>query len=198
MMTGPAYVAFAGDHRVGSGSLVDVAIAAKRAEADRSATVLVFDLVTGEVVDLDLRGSFAELTARYVAAPPTAPRRGRPKLGVTSREVTLLPRHWEWLARQPGGASAAIRRMIDAARKANEPADQMAHAREAAYRFMRAMAGDRPGFEEASRSLFRADHVTLNRQMSPWPPDIRAQVQEMLRPGGHQAEPQAPLTLTPE
>ena len=196
-MSGPAFVAFAGDHRVGAGALIEVAMAAKRAESDRSATVLVFNASTGEVVDLDLRGSFAELTARYAAGPPEAPKRGRPKLGVTSREVTLLPRHWEWLARQPGGASAAIRRMIDAARKQNEPADQLLHAREAASRFMRAMAGDRPGFEEASRSLFRGDHVTLSRQMSPWPPDIRAQVQEMLRPED-QAEPQAAPTLTPE
>ena len=182
-MAVPAYVAFAGPHQVGAGSLAQVAMAAKRAGADRSAAILVFDTGTGQVVDLDLRGTFAELTARYAAGPPQIIKRGRPKLGVTSREVTLLPRHWEWLARQPGGASAAIRRLIDAARKANEPADQMLHAREAAYRFMHAMAGDLPGFEEATRSLFRGDHVSLNRQMSPWPPDIRALVQDMLRPG---------------
>src|SRR4051812_35062558 len=134
-MTIPAYVAFAETHRVGAGSLAQVAMAAKRASTDRSANVLVFDTATGQVVDLDLRGSFAELTARYAAGPPQVSKRGRPKLGVTSREVTLLPRHWEWLARQPGGASAAIRRLIEAARKANEPADQMLQAREAAYRF---------------------------------------------------------------
>ena len=97
-------------------------MAAKRAGADRSATVLVFDTSTGQVVDLDLRGTFGELATRYAAGPAQVAKRGRPKLGVTSREVTLLPRHWEWLARQPGGASAAIRRMIDNARKANEPA----------------------------------------------------------------------------
>ena len=178
----PDYVAFAGSHRVGAGSLAQVAMAAKRAGADRANAVLVFDAATGQVVDLDLRGTFAEIATRHAAGPPQVARRGRPKLGVTSREVTLLPRHWEWLARQPGGASAAIRRLIEAARKANEPADRMLHAREAAYRFMHAMAGDLPGFEEASRSLFRGDHVTLNRQMSPWPPDVRALIQDMLRP----------------
>jgi uncharacterized protein len=180
-MSSADYVAFAGNHRVGAGTLVQAAMAAKRVESDRSVSLLVFNGRTGEVVDLDLRGSFAELSARYGAGLPAASKRGRPRLGVTSREVTLLPRHWEWLARQPGGASAAIRRLIDAARKANEPADRLLHAREAAYRFMSAMAGDLPGFEEAARSLFRGDHVTLNRQMSPWPPDIRAQVQDMLR-----------------
>ena len=196
-MTTASYVTFAGDHRVGRGTLVQAAVAAKRAESDLSSTVLVFSAATGHVVDLDLRGSFAQVSARYAEGLPVQARRGRPKLGVTAREVTLLPRHWEWLNRQPGGASAAIRRLIDMARKQNEPADQMLQAREGAYRFMSAMAGNRAGFEEAARSLFRGDHVTLNRQMSPWPPDIRAQVLEMLRPSAPM-EPEGAPTLTPE
>jgi hypothetical protein len=106
--------------------------------------------------------------------------------------VTLLPRHWEWLSRQPGGASAALRRMIDQARKDNEGADALMTAREAAYRFMTTLAGDRPGYEEATRSLFRGDHVTLGRQMANWPPDIRRNVLAILVEAHDRLEPETP------
>src|SRR5690349_14238391 len=106
------YVAFAGAVRIAAGGLAEAAVAARRAQAEDPGTaVLVFDGETAEVVDLDLRGTEPEVMTRY--APPQAPpaRRGRPKLGVVAREVTLLPRHWEWLARQPGGASVTLRRL---------------------------------------------------------------------------------------
>ncbi len=78
---------------------------------------------------------------------PAEPRgRGRPKLGVVAREVTLLPRHWDWLNAQPGGASVALRKLVEQARRANGDADRARAAREAAYHFMSAMAGDLPAF----------------------------------------------------
>src|SRR5436190_10669007 len=145
-MSQPPYVVFSGEHQVGAGTLVEAAVAAKRAHGVPLAThVLTFNTDSGQVVDLDLRGTFADITARYASPPEPKVARGRPKLGVVAREVTLLPRHWEWLARQPGGASAALRRMIDQARKDNEGADALLTAREAAYRFMTTLAGNRPG-----------------------------------------------------
>src|SRR5271168_510757 len=114
----PTYMAFAGERRIAWGDLAAVAVAVKRAaEQDPAARILVFAHATGRAVDLDLRGGEAEVGARYAPAPSAVGRRGRPKLGVVSREVTLLPRHWDWLARQPGGASAALRRLVDEARR---------------------------------------------------------------------------------
>ncbi|MFY0534142.1 DUF2239 family protein [Nannocystis pusilla] len=46
--------------------------------------------------------------------PPARTGPGRPKLGVVSREVSLLPRHWEWLERQPSGSR---RRCADSSRR---------------------------------------------------------------------------------
>ena len=94
--------------------------------------------------------------ARRTAPAPRGP--GRPKLGVVAREITLLPRHWEWLAQQTGGASVAIRKLVDEARRATATtAIASASAQEAAYRFMSAMAGNLPHFEEAIRALFADD-----------------------------------------
>lgn len=171
------YVAFQGDDRIAAGTLGEVAVAARRAEVESPrGAVLVFDASTGRIVDLDLRGEEADILARSAPQSPPAGARGRPKLGVTAREVTLLPRQWEWLASQPGGASAALRRLVDAARRVSEPADRRRQAREAAYRFMSAMAGDLPGFEEASRALFADDAAALRSHMAPWPDAIADQV----------------------
>jgi hypothetical protein len=108
------------------------------------------------------------------ALPPAgAARPGRPRLGVVGREVSLLPRHWEWLEQQPSGISAALRRLVDEARK-REPGKQKARAlREAASRFMTAMAGDLPGFEEASRALFAGEERRFERLVRGWPADVR-------------------------
>lgn len=182
--------AFAGARRIASGALVDVALAVKAALAeDPARPVLTFDDATGAVIDLDLRGSAAEVVARLLARaqaadPPlpdaegeTAPirGRGRPRLGVVAREVTLLPRHWEWLAAQRGGASHALRRLVEEARRADGGRSRARAAQEAAYRFMAAMAGDLPGFEEASRALFAGDRERFAEQSAAWPADIRAQ-----------------------
>lgn len=119
--------------------------------------LVVFDDATGAMTDLDLGESPAELEARLGLTPaPTEPPGGpgRPKLGVVSREVSLLPRHWEWLNGQSGGASAALRRLVEEARKQSQDADRQRVARDGLYRVMSRLAGDRPGFEEAARALY--------------------------------------------
>lgn len=135
---------------------------------------LVFDDATGRAIDLDLRGSGAEVAARHSPAPRG---RGRPKLGVAAREVTLLPAQWDWLAAQPGGASAVLRRLVQAAMRDGAAARRQ--SRDAAYRVMSALAGDLPGFEEAARALFADDPAALSRHAAPWPEDVRAHVLDL-------------------
>ena len=172
------FVAFAGSARLATGDLADVAAAAWRTQQQvTDGPVLVFNRASGEVVDLDLRGSEAEVLARY-SERPAAPRRGRPSLGVVAREVTLLPRHWDWLTRQPGGASTSLRRLVEAARKAD-----VAAARErtdVVYRFMAVVAGDLPGFEEAARALFAGNRNRLDHITESWPPDVRDELLQWL------------------
>jgi hypothetical protein len=175
----PTYTAFDGDRRITSGTLLHVALELKAMLGDDlGRPVQVFDDRNGRPLDLDLHGSGDDVRARYdAAALPSllAQRgRGRPKLGVVAREVTLLPRHWEWLGSQPGGASAALRRIVDDARKHAGPADRIRRAREAAYHFLLNVAGDRPGYEEATRALFAGDRVAFEGCMSVWPSDITA------------------------
>jgi hypothetical protein len=180
--------AFAGTRQLASGDVVDVALAAKAAvDAGERAPVLVFDDETSQPVELDLRGTADDVRERLLAlispaapeepAPPRGP--GRPKLGVVAREVTLLPRHWEWLATQPGGASVALRRLVDEARRGSVEADRVRRAREVAYRFMSAMAGDEPGFEEATRALFAGDAARFETDTDAWPADVRAHVRRL-------------------
>jgi len=176
------FTAFEGQRRLISGTLAEVALAVKRA-AQAAAPILVFSDATGRSLDLDLRGSDEDIVARLPKpAPETAepdttagePRgRGRPKLGVVAREVTLLPRHWEWLNAQPGGASVALRKLIDESRRASGDRDRLRAARDAAYHFMSAMAGDFAHFEEASRALFADDKRRFAELIAGWPADIR-------------------------
>lgn len=177
------FVVFEGDARIASGSLALAAEAAKAA-ADRDPTtaLLVFDAQTGRVVDLDLRGTPAEVKARYGEAAPRPAGRGRPRLGVVPREVTLLPRHWDWLARQPGGASVALRRLVEAARRREAQGDDARARAESAYRFMATMAGDRPGFEAAARALFAGDRAAFESRIAHWPTDIGDQILRILGP----------------
>jgi uncharacterized protein len=176
------FTAFAGPQRLASGALADVALAVKHA-GTTPASVTIFDDRTGRTIDLDLRGSDADILARLSRAtaddvrpePPTSePRgRGRPKLGVVAREVTLLPRHWEWLNAQPGGASVALRKLVDEARRASGDRDRAREARDAAYHFMSGIAGNRPNFEEAARALFADDRRRFAELIAEWPADIR-------------------------
>jgi len=184
------HTAFAGSRRIGSGSIADAAAAAKAAlDGGEQGSILVFD-DAGRVVDVDLRGSVADVVGRLQPDGVTGdvspyregltPRgRGRPKLGVVAREVTLLPRHWDWLATQPGGASAAVRRLVDAARQTSVDKDRVRIAREAVYRFMSAMAGDAPGFEEATRALFANDPARFAEMTDSWPPDVRDHARQL-------------------
>jgi len=173
----PTFTAFAGDRRIGQGDLAQVA---RAAHGYADASPLVFDDATGRVVDLDLRGSVEEVEARVsVAGDTPKPTRGRPKLGVTAREVTLLPRHWEWLAAQPGGASAALRRLVDQARRETVAAETARVAQEAAYRVMTTLAGNLAGYEEAVRALFANDRAHLTSLISDWPSDIADYVDEL-------------------
>jgi hypothetical protein len=194
--------AFEGTRLLLSGPLIEVALAVKTA-SDRgtSESILTFDDATGRVVDFDLRGSKADVVERLarsstepssltnprradvpprsrVAASSEEPKeirgRGRPRLGVIGREVTLLPRHWEWLAAQPGGASVALRRLVDEARRNGAPVQAMRAAQERAYHFMSAMAGDLPGFEEATRALFANNRARFEQQVASWPGDVSA------------------------
>lgn len=152
--------AFADGRKVAEGPLHSVATAIAEFR-----DVLVFNDATGRVMDIDPHG--------YAA--PVEPKRGpgRPKLGVVPREVTLLQRHWDWLAQQQGGASAALRRLVDYARRADNGATDARIAREAAYTFIHALAGDLPGYEDATRALFAGDIQGFSERMNDWPADLR-------------------------
>jgi hypothetical protein len=177
------YLAFVGDRCIASGDLHTVARTAREMlDQRKDATVLVFDSTSGPI-DIDFRGSVDDMLARLpapdaadapedaAAAAPRGP--GRPKLGVVAREVTLLPRHWEWLAQQSGGASVALRRLVDEARRANKDKDRIRQAREAAYRFIAAMGENKPHYEEVARALFAGDAERFQAWTAAWPADVR-------------------------
>lgn len=164
--------AFAGMRRIASGPLPDVVRAAKPIADRARKPILIFDDTTSQPVEVDFRGSLDEAVARVTPQESQAGP-GRPKLGVVGREVTLLPRHWEWLNIQPGGASVALRKLVEEARKTSEETDRARLSRDAAYRFLSAIAGNLPGFEEATRALFAANRAKFKREMAEWPEDIR-------------------------
>lgn len=165
-------IAFEGPRRIADGPLPDVAVAVKKilARGNRG-QILIFDRVTSAPIDLDLSGTDEEIIRR-LEPPKRSP--GRPKLGVVPREVTLLPRHWDWLHDQPGGASVTLRKLVDQARQSTVDTERIRKAKESAYRFMTDMAGDRPGFEEALRALFAGDRARFDRLVDRWPNDIKA------------------------
>jgi hypothetical protein len=178
-----SFTSFDGHRRIASGSLETNALIVKKAlESGAAGPVLIFEDSTGRSIDVDMRGSEDEMSARLRASAAadgsaevaSAPQgRGRPKLGVVGREVTLLPRHWEWLATQPGGASVALRKLVEEARRSSGNKDRSRKAQERAYHFMVAIAGDLPGFEEATRALFANDQQKFSEQIAGWPSDVR-------------------------
>jgi hypothetical protein len=187
--TRPKFTAFMGQRLLAAGPLAEVALAVMNASRRPTTTpIIIFDDASGRPIDLDLRGTERDVVARLPQPAPdpetatdgtaaTGPRgRGRPKLGVVAREVTLLPRHWEWLGAQPGGASVALRKLVDGARRANGDTDRARAARDAAYHFMSVMAGNLAGFEEASRALFADDRRRFVSLVAGWPDDIRDHV----------------------
>jgi hypothetical protein len=185
-------VAFSGNRLVAAGDIATVA-AKTKAFLDRhpGRSALLFDEETSDLVEVDFRGSQADVLRR-LAAKPQLPSQdgsegsepassiaarargpGRPKLGVVAREVTLLPRHWEWLNDQPGGASVALRKLVEEARRTHAERDRVRKAQEAAYRFLSALAGNLAGFEEATRALFAGDSRRFGRLVAPWPAAVR-------------------------
>ncbi len=182
--------AFAGTRCIASGQLEQVAAKAKEViDHGERAPILIFDDGTSQPIEVDFRGTAADVLSRLArmegAATGCAPEvegprgPGRPKLGVVAREVTLLPRHWDWLNAQPGGASVALRKLVETARRANEGKDRVRQAHEAAYRFMSAMAGNEPGFEEAARALFANDQRRFDQMTESWPIDVRSHARKL-------------------
>jgi hypothetical protein len=182
-------IAFEGARSIASGEILTVARQVKKAKnRDSESTILIFDSVTSEQIEIDFRGNVNDVvkrlanklekekppieTASQDSPEPRGP--GRPKLGVIAREVTLLPRHWEWLNTQPGGASVALRKLVEKARHDNAGQDRLREAQNAAYRFMSVMAGNEPGFEEAMRALFAADEERFHKWIRIWPDDIQS------------------------
>lgn len=185
-------IAFEGDHRLAAGSLADVAVAVKkRAGKGTHENILVFDQATGKALNLDLTGAERDVRARYAEAAATeiaapgdendaGPRgRGRPRLGVVAREVTLLPRHWDWLNAQPGGASVALRKLVEDARKTHGPSDALRARQEAAYRFLSAIAGDWRNYEESTRALYAGDAERFRDLTESWPADVRDHARQL-------------------
>lgn len=178
--------AFNGTKRIASGRVRNVALQAKDVlDSDKNAQVLIFDDLTSELIEVDFRGTPAQVAKRLekiagnpdatdLPAPDAETRRpGRPKLGVIAREITLLPRHWTWLASQPGGASVALRKLVEHEMKTNRSRDNLRRAQDAAYRFMSAMAGNEPLFEEAIRALFGGQQQRFYTMIEPWPVGVR-------------------------
>lgn len=206
MADSSTFTAFAGSRRLATGGLEGVLLAARSASLTPGAdppALLIFEDATGTQVDFDLEGTEAEVLEKLAQHPvaqrnaPEAVRRagpGRPRLGVVGREITLLPRHWEWLERQPGGPSVTLRKLVQEASKRGLGAATARLAWEAAGRFMWAIAGNLPGFEEASRALYAHDAVGLASHMATWPTDVREHVLSLVAAGARQPDdaPQAP------
>lgn len=165
------YTAFLAHERVASGTRDEVQRQILSHHSAHKEAILVFDDETGRITDLDYRETPA------TSAPQPV---GRPKLGVQAREVTLLPRHWDWLAQQSGGASAALRRLVDAARSQGRTVRER---QDAAYRFMQGLCGDMEGYEEALRALYRSDGTAFASTIAHWPEDVRLYINGLLNAG---------------
>jgi hypothetical protein len=188
------YIAFNGPRRIAAGELGPVVCAAKDVlDQTPHASILIFETDTSRQVEIDFRGTPEEVLARLPAPsepetePSAEPKAGRPKLGVVAKEVTLLPRHWDWLASQPGGASITLRKLVEEARRANAAKDAARVAQEAANRFMMILAGNFPGFEEASRALYRKDKARFEAATADWSPDVREHVRYLADAAGWEA-----------
>jgi hypothetical protein len=165
--------AFAGMELLAAGAPQQVANAVRAAlAASDTRTILVFDDETGQQIDLDLRPTGPAPGSESL--PDETRKAGRPRLGVVSREVTLLPRHWDWLAAQPGGASVTLRKLVEAARKSEAGAGAVRRAREATDRFMSAMLGNQTGYEDAARALYAGDRDRFLVLTENWPAAPRA------------------------
>ncbi len=182
MDAGTTYTAFVGVRRLAAGDLPEVSKAVRAALSAGAERMIVFSDVTGHAVDIDPRDAppTSDKSAEQEAPVTAKPARGRPRLGVTAREVTLLPRHWDWLATQPGGASAALRRLVDQARRDSVGEVRRREAREVTHRVMTALAGNLPNYEAALRALYSGDQSAFSRSLADWPQDVRLYVQGLM------------------
>ena len=181
------WIAFAQSECIASGTPQEVAAELKKfTDANPETAVSLFDANSSHPVEIDLRGDLPTIFARLPVMPasvtpsdiaqqtPSVRPPGRPRLGVTAREVTLLPRHWEWLGQQSGGASVALRKLVEQAIRTHHEAGRIRAMQESAYRFMMAVAGNESGYEEATRALFSGDVKRLAELVSDWPLDVQA------------------------
>lgn len=188
------YSAFA-DHskKIAVGDLASVAETAKSYLVKHAkAQVIIFDDRTSEQVEVDFRGTSADVRKRIdklmvdpgqsEASNDKKVGPGRPKLGVVAREVTLLPQHWEWLSTQPGGASVTLRKLVDAAKKKYQSRDELRRAQEITYKFLLVVAGDRPHYEDALRALYAQDKAKFKKLMDAWPKDVREHALSLAEP----------------
>lgn len=175
------YAAFKKEKLIAEGDLKKVILKTKR-ELMRSpeSAILIFSNETGKTMDFNFQGSENEVLSRLevflepkIEIDPKEKKVGRPSLGVISREVSLLPKHWEWLACQSGGASAEIRRLVEKAMKQTQAASTVKMAQEKTFRFLNTIAGNFPNFEEAIRSLYRRDLNAFEQIIKFWPVDIK-------------------------
>jgi hypothetical protein len=196
------YTAFEGPRRIAAGDITQVALAVKKHfKDDTVAGVLIFEDAGCHLVDIDFSGTADDVVKRIaltagkqdigkqdvanepIEPEPDAPRGpGRPKLGVVAREVTLLPRHWDWLNTQTGGASVALRKLVEEARRASAGRDRIRLAQEASYRFMTAATGNEANFEEVARALFAGNRTRFNELVEPWPADLRDYLKRLTDP----------------
>jgi|TARA_B110000879_G_scaffold21779_1_gene27840 hypothetical protein len=164
--------AFAGEKLIAEGLTVEVKGKIQNL-VDRQ-NVLVFDQDNGRQISLIFdQESASELSSSSEGRPALKNKPGRPKLGVVGREITLLPRHWEWLDGQRGGASATLRRLIDQCRAENMGQDMIRLAQDSTNRFIYAIAGNLSNFEEAVRALYGNNPDRFAECMRLWPADIR-------------------------
>jgi uncharacterized protein len=183
------YTAFAGDRMVAAGALQDIVPRLKRMLGKAgSDPVRIFSDLTGGTLDFNFHGTEKDVLKRletFVGGSeggPASQGPGRPKLGVVSREVSLLPRQWEWLALQPGGASAVLRRLVDEAKRKAAEGNAVKQCQERAYRFMTESGGDLPGYEEAIRALYRKDKKSFLLRLEGWPPDLKTHILRLAAP----------------
>lgn len=179
-MTLGTHTAFVEHRCVARGDLRDVLLHTKALlDAGKYDLILFFEDATGRQVDFDFRGTPEQVVAR--ALPKSGAGPGRPKLGVVSREVSLLPRHWEWLEAQPQGISGSLRRLVEEVSKRESNRNDARRTIDAAYRVMTVLAGNRPHYEEASRALFARDQKRFDRLIDKWPSDIKKHLRDLLR-----------------
>jgi hypothetical protein len=180
----PLYTAFENHQRIAQGTLIEIATAIKKRLGKAShGDAILFSDATGKVMEINFQGNLKTVLQRLAVFQTdtknpetknveTQPGPGRPKLGVVSREISLLPNQWEWLASQPGGASPVLRRLVDEARRKANTEPTPAQLQEKAYRFLSVIAGDLPLYEEALRALYQSDQKKFITAMKSWPEAI--------------------------